>query len=53
MVKGDYGAVNARLRETLRELRATSALLRVKATNLALGNRRLLREIKRTLKKPR
>ena len=44
--------LNKKLRVALRELRDTSALLRVKASNLSMANRRVLREIKRILKKP-
>ena len=46
------GELNVRLRKTLQELLDASALLRVPATNLTLSNKRLLRQIKRTLKRP-
>ena len=46
------GELNVRLRKTLQELLDASALLRVQATNLTLSNKRLLRQIKRTLKRP-
>ena len=48
----EQGELNVRLRKAIQELRDTSALLRVQATTLTLANKRLLRQIKRTLRKP-
>ena len=41
---------NVTLRTALSDLRETTALLRLQATNRTMANRRLLREIRRLLK---
>ena len=49
---GRHGELNEALRKTLKERLDMNAQLRLQAITLSLANRRLLREIPLTLRKP-